>query len=101
MQVTDNSDKVMICSTTIPSTSKKMKNLLVNESLHSSYIQKKITDKNDMIINIFSSYIEPLIKEINYPELLQEWKLNLDSTDYKQNIDANLYKLPEKKIQSS
>ena len=62
---------------------------------------KKITDKKDTIINIFSLYIEPLIKEINYPELLQEWKLNLDSTDYKQNIDANLYKLPENKIQSS
>ena len=37
---TDNSDKVMICSTTIPSTSNTLKNLLVNASSHSSYIQK-------------------------------------------------------------
>ena len=37
---TDNSDKVMICSTTIPSTSNTLKNLLVNTSFHYSYIQK-------------------------------------------------------------
>ena len=39
-EVTDSSDKVMICSTTIPSTSNTLKNLLVNESSHYSYIQK-------------------------------------------------------------
>ena len=37
---TDNSDKVVICSTTIPSTSNTLKNLAVNTSFHSSYIQK-------------------------------------------------------------
>ena len=39
-ELTDNSDKVMICSTTIISTSKTLKNFLVNTSFHSSYIQK-------------------------------------------------------------
>ena len=34
---TVNSDKVMICSTTITSTSNKLKNLLVNSNYHSSY----------------------------------------------------------------
>ena len=37
---TENSDKVMICSTTITSTSNTLKNLAVNKSFHSSYIQK-------------------------------------------------------------
>ena len=37
---TDNSDKVMICSTTIPSTSNALNNLAVNTSFHSSYIEK-------------------------------------------------------------
>ena len=35
----DNPDKFMICSTTIPSTSNTLKNLEVNSSFHSSYIQ--------------------------------------------------------------
>ena len=36
----DNSDKVMICSTTITSTSNTLKNLAVNISFHYLYIQK-------------------------------------------------------------
>ena len=39
-EVTDNSDKVMICSITINSTSNTLKNLLVNVSSHYSYIKK-------------------------------------------------------------
>ena len=51
-----------------------------------------------MIINIFSEYLEPLIKEINHPALLQEWKLNIDAAEYKINNDANLYKPSENKF---
>ena len=39
-EVTDNSDKVMIFSNKIPSTSNKLKNLFVNKSSHYYYIQK-------------------------------------------------------------
>ena len=39
-EVTKNSEKFMICSTTIPSTSNTLKNLLVNASSHSSYTKK-------------------------------------------------------------
>ena len=31
---------------------------------------------------IFSTYVTPQIKEINHPEFLQEWKLNLDAEEY-------------------
>ena len=46
---------------------------------------------------IFSTYVSPQIKEINHPELLQEWKLNLDAADYEKNMKANMYKPSEKK----
>ena len=49
-----------------------------------------------MINNIFSAYVEPLVKYINYPALLQEQKINLDAVEYKINVDANLYKTSEK-----
>ena len=29
--------------------------------------------------------------------MLQEWRLNIDATEYERNIDANLYKPSEKK----
>ena len=37
------------------------------------------------------------MKYINHPELLQEWKLKLDTEEYDINIDASLYKPSEKR----
>ena len=50
-----------------------------------------------MIINIFSVYVLTLLKDINHPALLQEWKLNLDAAVYENNINANMSKPSEKK----
>ena len=50
-----------------------------------------------MIINICSAYVLPLLKYINYTELLQEWKLNIDAAAYEKNIDVNLSKPSDKK----
>ena len=35
-----------------------------------------------MIINIFSAYVVPPLKDINNPAFLQEWRLNLDAEAY-------------------
>ena len=47
---------------------------------------------------IFNTYVTPQIKEINHPEFLQEWKLNIDTAEYEKNIEANMYKPSEKKL---
>ena len=94
---TDNPDKVMTCTTTIPSISNTLNNLLVNRSFHYSCIQREYNDKKERIINIFGEFVEPLLKYITHAALLQEWKINLDAAEYERNIDANLYK-PLKKI---
>ena len=73
----------MICSTTITSTSNKLKNLLVNANSNSSYTNKYFNDKKEEIINIFSAYVGAQINKIHHPAMLQEWKLNLDAADYK------------------
>ena len=87
----------MTCVNIIPPTSKTTKNFAVNNSLYSSYIKTEFNDKKEMIINIFSAYVVPLLKDINHPELLQEWKLNIDAAAYERNIDANMYKHSNKK----
>ena len=56
-----------------------------------------MNDKKETKINIFSAYVVPMLKYINNPALLQEWKLNLDAAAYEKNIDANLAKPSEKK----
>ena len=96
-EVTINSDNVMICYTTITSTSDTLKNLLVNSNYHSSYINQEFNDKKEDIINIFSAYVAQQIKKIHHPALLQEWNLNIDTAEYEKNIGANMYKPYEKK----
>ena len=50
-----------------------------------------------MIIEIFSVYVVPLLKKINHPSLLQEWKPNIDASAYEKHIYDNLYKTSDKK----
>ena len=89
----------MTCINTIPSTSKTLKNLVENKSFHYSYIEREFNNENKMIINIFSAYFVPLLKDINHTELLQEWELNRDAASYGRVIDANMSK-PSKKVDS-
>ena len=76
----------MTCINIISSTSNTLKNLVVNKSLHYSYIQPEFNDKKEIIINIFSAYVVPPLKDINNHELLQEWKLNLDAAAYEKQL---------------
>ena len=87
----------MTCITTITYTSNTLNNLGVNKSFHSSYIQRELNDKKEIIINIFSAYVAPLLKYINHPVLLQECKRNIGAAAYEINIDASLYKPSLKK----
>ena len=35
---------------------------------------------------LISTYVAPQIKEINHPEIIQEWKLNIDAAEYEKNM---------------
>ena len=35
---------------------------------------------------LFRTYITPQMKEIYHPEILQEWKLNIDAAEYEKNM---------------
>ena len=51
------------------------------------------------MINIFSAYVVPLLKDINNPAFLQEWKLNLDAGAYENYLmRICLYLLMENKL---
>ena len=80
-----DSDYVMTCNTTISFISNTLKKLLLQSYLHSSYIQTIYNGKSESINNIFSTYFEPLLNHINHPELVQEWKLNIDDTAYEKH----------------
>ena len=44
---------------------------------------------------LFSTYITPQMKEIYHPSIIQEWKLNIDSSEYGNNM--SLTHLPSSK----
>ena len=47
VEVTVTSDKIMICSTTMPSTSNTPENLLLNTNYHFPYINKEFKEKKE------------------------------------------------------
>ena len=96
-EVAVDSELVMLCYTTIPSTSNTLKKLLFNSNYHSSYTTQELNTKKEQMSTIFNTYVTPQIKEINHLEFLQEWKLNIDAAEYEKNIKANMYKPSEKK----
>ena len=80
-----DSDHVMTCTTAITYISNTLNKFLLQYDLHSSYNQTKYIYEEEIIHNIFSKYVEPLLNYINHPELVQEWKLNIDAPVYEKN----------------
>ena len=97
-QVKVNSDKVMICKTTIISTSNTLKNLVISSYYHSSYSTEKFNSEKEEISRLFSTYVTPQIKEINHPAIIQEWKLNIDAAEYEKNMAKSHLPSHKKKI---
>ena len=77
--LTENTDLVMQCRTTITSTSSTLKNLYIDTQYHSLYSTDNYSDQTEKMERLFKTYITPKLKEICHPEILQEWKLNIDA----------------------
>ena len=80
-----DSDYDMTCTTTITSISNTLHKLLLQYDLHSPYNQTKYIGEEVIILNIFTTSIESLLKYIKHPAFIQQWKLNLDSSAYEKN----------------
>ena len=73
----------MTCTTAITSLSKTLKKLLLQYDFYSLYKQTKYIGKYEIIHNIVSKYVEPLLNYIKYNALVQQLKLNFDAPAYK------------------
>ena len=72
----------MLCYTTITSTSNTLKNLYISKDYHSSYSTDNLNNQKESMDRLFSTYVTTQIKEIYHPEIIQEWKLNIDAVEY-------------------
>ena len=82
----ENTDLVMICRTTINSTSSTLKNLYIGTQYHSLYSTDNYNDQTWEMDRLFRTYITPQMKEIYQPSIIQEWKLNIDAAEYENNM---------------
>ena len=56
-----NSDLVMLCKTTIISTSNTLKNLYISSDYHESYSTEKFNTEKEAMSRLLSAYITPQI----------------------------------------
>ena len=61
-EVKVNSDLVMLCYTTITSTSYTLKNLYISKDYHFSYSTDTLNNQKEAMDRLFSTYVKPQIK---------------------------------------
>ena len=66
-EVKVNSYLVVLCYTTITSTSSTLKNLYISKDYHSSYSTETFNNKKKAMSRLFSTNVTPQIKEICHP----------------------------------
>ena len=60
-------------------------------------IFKPYNGKQKIINNIFSTYVENLLNDVNHPALVQKRKLNIDTAVYGKKIIAKVNRPSDKK----
>ena len=83
--LTENTDLFMLCRTTITYTLSTLKSFYIGTQYHSLYLTNNYSDQIEKIDRLFKTHITPQLKEIYHPEILQEWKLNIDTAEYEKN----------------
>ena len=70
-EVKMNSDLVMLCYTTITSTSHTLKNLYISKDYHSYYSTDNYNNQKEEMDRLFSTYVTPQIKEYTTQNLFK------------------------------
>ena len=89
-------DYVMAKTTAIYLVANIKKELNIQSDLYFIYKQNFYHDKKYEINKLFVEYHLPLLNYINNPSLIQEWKRNLDTSDYEKHLNKEK-KLPSNK----
>ena len=85
----------MACYTAIFSIVNTLKKSHIQSNLYTVYKQNLYNNKRDKSDENFYQYYLPLLKDINHPVLIQEWKKNIDAAAYEKNLNKEIY-LPSK-----
>ena len=87
---------VIAKTTEIYSVTNTTKKLHIQSDLHLVYKQNFYHDKEKEMYELFDEYHIPLLKDIDHPELIQQWRRNLDAAAYEKDLNKGI-KIPPKK----
>ena len=73
----------------IPSAANNLKSINLCNRFHTDFVPTYYNDKGDAFTYLFGKYIKPYTKEIDHPELIQEWRLNLDTASFQKILTKN------------
>ena len=54
------------------------------------YKQDFYKDKRKELNGLLIQYLAPIMVDIDHPELIEEWKQNLDAADYENNLNQDV-----------
>ena len=74
-----------------------MKSTTIWSSFHTEFASMYYNDKGDVFIFIFGEYIKSYMREIDTIVFIKEWKLNLNTSEYKKKLDSYERILSERK----
>ena len=86
----------MACTTAITSVSNTINKLYIQSDLNLFYKKNFYHYKQNIMDELFHQFHLPLLKYIGHTEFITQWKQNLDSAAYENNINKEI-KLPPKK----
>ena len=73
---------VMAKNKAIYSVSNTIKTLHIQTNMYLIYKQDFYKDKQQEIDNFFIKYLVPVMNDLDHPELIEEWKQNIDAAAY-------------------
>ena len=86
----------MACTTAISLVANTIKKFHIQYSLNYVYQQNLYHNKQDIMDELFHKYQLPLLRYIEHPALITEWKQNLDYDSYEKYKQRNKSAIKEK-----
>ena len=89
-------DFFMACTTAISSVANTIIKFHIQYDFYFVYKKNLYHDKQNIMDEMFHQFHLPLLKDADHPVLSTEWKQNIDSTAYENNMNKEI-KQPSKK----
>ena len=87
-----DNDYLTRCITKITSIANTLKNIPLGGTILNEFTSTYYNDNNDSFEMLFQKYTASAVNIIYHPEIIKEWKYNIDSADYEHTLHKGVVK---------